>query len=105
MQSAKEMFEELGYHLKINDNDYIMYNKKTDYIDYSVWFKLNYKTYHIDYMDWWDNKSDGWVPMEERETEWLKHCARYGHWQKVDYDIGIDIHKAINQQILELGWK
>lgn len=103
--SAKEMFEKLGYNLKINDNEWIMYNRKNDYINYSVWFRLNYKTYSIDYMDWWESKENGdWIPMEERETEWLKHCATYGHWQKVERDTGIELHKAINKQVEELEW-
>lgn len=84
--SAKEMFEKLGYRQTV-DYDSIRYRHLTDYIDESVVFhtgNLFPKTYNITCLEWWDNKSDGWIPMEQRETEWLKHCATYGHWQKVD---------------------
>ena len=102
--SAKEMFEELGYKLEINDDKTIMYKRKDDYINYSVWFNLDTKTYTFTFMDWLDNKNNDWIPMMEREDN-LKHCAAYGHWQKVDYPINKELHKAINKQVEELGWK
>ena len=35
----------------------------------------------------------------------IKHSAIYGHWQKEMYcEIGIELHNAIHQQIIELGW-
>lgn len=103
--NAKEMFEKLGYK-QIIDHDNIRYRYLTDYIDYSVIFHTGNifpKTYDVIFIDWWDNKSDGWLPMDKRETN-LKHCATYGHWQKVDWGINADLHKAINKQVEELGW-
>lgn len=82
--SAKEMFEKLGY-IQTIDYDSIRYRHLNDYIDESVVFhtgNLFPETYDINCMEWQDNKSEDWIPMEQRETDWLKHCAKYGHWQK-----------------------
>ncbi len=104
--SAKEMFDEIGYKQTI-DYDSIRYRYLTDYVDCSVVFhtgKLFPKTYDITFIEWRDIKSNRWVPMEKRETEWLKHCSTYGHWQKVDYGVDVKLHDAIHKQIEELGW-
>lgn len=104
--TAKEMFKELGYELYLQEKDTLMYRCKKDYVDNTVTFHLGNmfpNSYDVNYVDWWDNKSDDWIPMNERRED-LKHCATYGHWQKVDRPISFDLHKAINKQIEELGW-
>lgn len=40
MKSAKEMFEELGYELYLQEKDTLMYRCKKDYIDNTVTFHL-----------------------------------------------------------------
>lgn len=103
--TAKEMFEELGYR-QIIDNDTIRYRCLTDYIDFVVVFHTGNifpKTYDVIFCDWRDNKTDSWLPMTERENN-LKHCAKYGHWQKVDYGINVNLHNAIHKQVEELEW-
>lgn len=103
--SAKEMFEKLGYRQTV-DYDSIRYRHLTDYIDESVVFhtgNLFPKTYDVWCLEWRDNKIAGWIPMDKREIN-LKHCAKYGHWQKVDYGVDASLHNAINKQICELGW-
>lgn len=105
--SAKEMFEELGYELYLQEEETLIYRCKKDYVDNSVTFHLGTtfpKTYDVSYVDWWNNDLGSLVPMNEREDEWLKHSCKYGHWQKVDRGINIELHKAINQQCKELGW-
>lgn len=104
--SAKELFEKLGYELFLNNKETLMYRCKKDYVDNSVTFNLGNlfpNTYDVMFVDWWDNKSADWLPMSERRED-LKHCATYGHWQKVDRPISFELHKAINKQIEELGW-
>ena len=96
--------EDLGYKLFSQDDEMIIYKYKTDYADYSIFFNLGKNpTYDIWLSDWWDNKSDGWVPMEQREEN-LKHCAKYGRWQKVEYPIPMSLHQAIHNKCKELGW-
>ena len=96
--------EDLGYRLTLQDNDTIIYKYKTDYVDYKIFFSLGKNpTYDIWFSDWLDNKSDGWLPMNQREEN-LKHCARYGVWQKVDYPISMDLHQAIHNKCKELRW-
>lgn len=105
--SAKEMFERLGYTLFLKDNETLIYRHKNDYIDNSVTFHLGNHfpmCYDVSFFDWLDDSDrNGWVPMSKREAN-LKHCAKYGCWQKVEYGINISLHKAINKQVEELGW-
>lgn len=107
-KSAKEMFERLGYTLFLKDGETLIYRHKTDYVDNSVTFYLGNHfpmCYNVSFVDWLDDSTiDGWLPMSEREEN-LKHCAKYGHWQKVEYGINLSLHKAINKQIEELQWK
>ena len=32
------------------------------------------------------------------------YCAKYGNWQKMDYCIPLELHRAIDKQIEELMW-
>ena len=107
--TAKEMFEELGYEKWEVTGCTIYYNHKTDYINKTVIFHLDGmifpRTYEVIEMEWQDNRQrEGWIPMEERRED-LKHCATYGHMQRVEYPMNVSLHKAINKQIEELGWK
>lgn len=35
----------------------------------------------------------------------IKHSAKYGHWQaEFGNEIGVKLHSAIHQQMIELGW-
>ena len=107
MKSAREMFEDLGYILFLKDNETLIYRHKNDYVDNSIIFHLGNHfpmCYDVSFVDWLDDRDrDGWLPMNEREEN-LKHCAKYGHWQKVEYGINTSLHKAINKQCKELGW-
>lgn len=105
--TAEEMFENIGYKCYLKTKDEIIYRHKTDYVDNSVIFHLGSylpRTYSVNFFDWIDNKNSDWIPMEERESEWMKHCAKYGNWQKVDYCIPLELHRAIDKQIEELMW-
>lgn len=96
--------EDLGYKLNLQSDTTVIYEYKTDFIDYSILFRLGENpTYDVSFVDWWDNKGEGWIPMEERENEWLKHCSEYGHWQKVEYPISIELHQAIHNKLKDLG--
>ena len=103
---AQELFKELGYECRV-DEDCIKYTRKNDYEHNTIFFwigKGRNKFYDFVFMDWIDNKDDGWIPMSERPTEWLKHCAKYGKWQIQQPAIDNRLHRAINKQVEELGW-
>lgn len=103
---AQKRFEKLGYNVCFKTADSLVYRCRTDYKDYHITFHLGTmfpKTYSIDFMDWQESEGRNWIPMNERRAD-LKHCSTYGHWQKVDYPITIELHKAIHQQCKELGW-
>lgn len=106
MKSAKELFEELKFIQSI-EYDSIHYRFKNDYRDISIFFYTGEflpKTYSVTFLNWIDYENkDGWLPMSERK-ETLKHCSAYGRWQIENESITIDLHKAINKQVEELGW-
>lgn len=103
---AEKMFEQLGFFIIVDYGKVIIYQRKTDFEEVTIGFyKMDFfpRTYYISYMDWIENKSDDWIPMEERK-EPFKHVLKYGYWQKADYPMSIELHKAIHQQCKELGW-
>ena len=82
MKSAKEMFEELGYGIDEENEKEILYKMKWE-ISSSYWVSFN----KADKLFECFGTSDS--PFEPRKS----------------YKIDIDLLKAINQQINELGWK
>lgn len=103
---AERLFRELGFSIIGNYEKLIIYQRKTNFEEVTIWFrKKDYlsRTYYTRYMEWIEHISDDWIPMEERK-ESFKHVERYGHWQKVDNPMSMELHKAIHQQCEELGW-
>lgn len=82
----------------------IVYAKKDDYNEVYIHFNLDNLTYTISYLRFIDNEEGMLVPMEQRETDWLKHCAKYGHWQEEAslFKIDLQLHEAIGQKLYEL---
>lgn len=79
MKSAKEMFEELGYSCK-EDDDYIEYIQKIEDCTFEIAFDYNTECIEFYYYrDAYDNKYDVSLTMEELQ--------------------------AINKQVEELGWE
>ena len=76
MKTAKEMFESLGF-VNYNFEDEINYQNE----DIFVRFLLSDKEYRC--------FSDEIIN---------------GDWERSDISVDIDLHKAINQQLKELGW-
>lgn len=76
MKTAREMFKELGF-VNYNFEDEINYQNE----DICVRFLLTDKEYHC-FIDEIIN----------------------GSWERSDISVDIDLHKAINQQLKELGW-
>ena len=77
--SAKDMFSELGYSCKEED-DYIEYIQKNDYYTFEIAFDYNTECIEFYYYkDTYDNKCD--VCLTTKELQ------------------------AINKQVEELGWK
>lgn len=75
--SAKEMFKNLGYYLYLNDSLELSYRKCCDGLEEIITFWLNTKEYNSIFCD----------------------------GEKIDIrDITALEHKAIHQQLKELGW-
>ena len=76
-KTAQEMFEALGYHLYINNSYMICYSKFCDCLYEQITFWLKQKRYNSCFFD-----------GEQTDLR----------------DIEIEEHKAITQQMKELGW-
>ena len=74
--SAKEMFEELGYKIIVNDDDWIIYENNEEFTKKITFSKLN--------KQYW--------------------CGRYFIPDYLYLVINIRLNKAIQKQIEELGW-
>ena len=85
--SAKEMFEELGYEYQKNNNILNYHLEQNDskgvQMRFGIFFNLDYKYYHTYAYGLFENGKP------------------YDSYLSID----IKIHKAINKQIEELGWK
>lgn len=102
---AITLFKNLGFNLCNSNNDFLLYKYETDYEELLILFDLLQKAYRVDLSRFIDNNEKGsLIPMSKRSQN-IKHSAIYGHWQKEGYcEIGIELHNAIHQQIIELGW-
>ena len=104
MDNALKMFNEVGFkQLNWNDN-FLLYEYATDYEQVVVCFDLQKQTYYTTYSRFVDDGEHAFVPMSERPQN-TKHSCFYGHWQaEMWHEIGAGLHKAIHQQLIELGW-
>ena len=66
---------------KVSESDRsVTYAHKTDYDDLSVSFDKETKSVDIHYAHFVFN-DPVLEPQWEKEDEWIKHSASYGHWQ------------------------
>lgn len=101
--SAKELFNKMNFNLLNSTDDELIYEYKTDYDKVYVYFYLNKKAYEIHSMRFIENTERTFVPMEDR-PENIKHSAFYGYWGTENSQTGVELHNAIHQQLIELGW-
>ena len=83
--TAKEMFEELGYKIAVKDDEVLMYSQELGNGTKFIYFRLIYKAiseYHLGY--------GGYVLYDSNS--------------KVQITFTAIEHKAITQQMKELGW-
>lgn len=101
---ANDLFRDLGLKKIVQNNTTLNYLRETDYEMLHVNFDLTLETYCITYERFIDRDDIVFVPMNER-PENIKHSCGYGHWQSEMYiDVGVKLHNAIHQQLIELGW-
>ena len=101
---ANNLFNDLGFKKNINSNTFLVYLFETDYDKFYVNFDLVLKRYYLTYERFIDRSDIDFIPMEERPQN-IKHSASYGHWQSDNcIFISMELHNAIHQQLLELGW-
>lgn len=102
---AITLFRNLGFNLFSENKCSLLYKYETDYEELLIHFDLIQKTYCVELDRFIDNNEKGsLIPMSKRPQN-IKHSATYGHWQKDVYcEIDIELHNAIHQQIIELGW-
>ena len=98
MKSAKEMFEELGYKLIIQDNHEIRYLLKdtyTDEIDICIEKQIIFMI----------NDGIGLYPNNSIILECLEKNDLSNKWYNTEFDITLEEFQAISKQIEELNFK
>lgn len=81
MSEADKMFEELGYK-KLQNEEIIWYQKKTNFISKDIIFDLEKKTIHIE-ISYYDKK---------------------GNLLKIEGTLTLEELQAINKKVEELKW-
>ena len=82
MKTAKEMFEELGYHIETNKFN-LFYKRENDSLTIIFYLKEKY--------------------VRIVEEHYIGELGLY-EYLGIDYPITVELHKAIHQQMKELGW-
>lgn len=95
--SAKEMFEELGYKLILQDKNDIRYLLKDSYTDEIDIEEEKQIIFCI-------NDGIGIYPNKSIIIECLEKHHLSNGWYKVELTMTTQLLKAINKQIEELGW-
>lgn len=104
MNIAKSMFNELGFKLYDSREEFLLYKNETDYERIFVHFDLKLEIYYVYWEIFIDHCDEKFVSMGKRPQN-IKHSAKYGYWQRnIEYNIDVRLHKAIHQQLIELGW-
>lgn len=102
--NALQMFNELGFKLYNSGEDFLLYKYGTDYDEIFVRFDLPQKEYVVYSYTFTEYHDSDFVPMNERPQN-IKHCSKYGRWVgETQFVISIRLHKAITEQMRELGW-
>lgn len=97
MKSAKELFEELGYKLILQDNHDIRYLREDTYTD-----EINiYVEEHIIFCI---NDGIGLYPNNSIILERLEKNDLSDKWYNTEFVVTTELLQAINQQVNELGW-
>lgn len=108
MKSARELFEELGYEQRVNNDEQIYYYLKKETYTRGIEFRKFAKDFCINGKEWLPNDSNEWHTMSENNLfrdEFDKYCCKYGHWVSNHFNyIDAKLLQAINQQVNELGW-
>lgn len=108
MSEADKMFEELGYHKYLENEDTILYkregNNKNGYnvMKSNITFDLRLKTFEGEFSLFVPHRKD-WQETKF-ENEWLKYSAAQGHWSTTTRRFEMEELKAINKKCEELGW-
>jgi len=96
--TAKEMFEELGYKYQQRDNDVLLSKKYYVPQEDGDVFSFDYKE-EISFFKNSEFINDG-IHLSKR-----KSLVNKNDYNEVDFIISINLYKAIQKQIEELGWE
>ena len=105
MSEADKMFEELGYRIKLNNDETLIYSKKSDFFKVSITFdKREFaKTFSGTEKQWIAKNSAVWT-IQKFKNDFDKYSSANGHWGSIWHDFTMQELKAINQKCKELGW-
>lgn len=98
MKSAREMFEDLGYKLILQDNRDIRYLREDNYTDETDIYIEEHIIFCI-------NDGIGLYPNNSIILERLEKDDFSDEWYNTEFVVTTNLSQAINQQVNELGWK
>lgn len=102
--TAKDLFRKLGFKkIAQNDSD-LVYLCENNYTRFYVCFDLSLQIYNLSCERFKEVYDVDFVSTGENPEKAKYHCHS-GRWQSYnDYVIDAELHNAIHQQIVELGW-
>ncbi len=98
MKSARELFEELGYKLILQDNHDIRYLREDSYTD-------EIEIYAEERILFCIHDEIGLYPNNSIILERLEKNDFSDKWYNTEFVVTTELLQAINQQVNELGWK
>lgn len=107
MNKAVDMFMKMGFYMKTNTENDLLFKKETKYEKVSVFFHKDRKLFYVSREHFVPNDMPHWEAqiVKNEESDWILHSCKYGYWEcNFSYEIDMELLQAINQQCKELGW-
>lgn len=105
MSEADKLFKELGYEIYTENDETLIYHKKSDFFKVSLTFdKRDFmRTFHGIEGRWVAKNSATWV-TQKFKNEFDKYSSANGYWSSIWHEFSVEELKAINKKVEELGW-
>ena len=80
----------IEWKFKSKSNSMIIFEQKlSDELIQTAYFDLLSKTLHVTTTEFIRKNDSVFIPMENETSEFIKHSAKYGHWQTTPAYLGL----------------
>lgn len=87
---------------KYNESDScVVYKQKDEGMEFSMCFNKDMKTVDINLLLFVRNDEPMLEPMD-MESDWIRHSAKYGHWQQIFPTLGVEDIEFLYKKTKEL---